>query len=270
MSHCHALTKDNKRCRGLATILSKTKESITYSHTCHRHTTFFDTFQPTEELIEDLEYSTCLRIFFREALREGLICVKGLIESLPALSCYSYFYLVCVNNCKGFQSSWNPGLHTETYRMVWERLHSAGPVFITYKHLFLLASLDGVAGIYEMLSLFPQNSILGEPWFTFMDRLMKTEFFEQMFHADDTVHEAYIERTIKKLKQNTTTLLTILESGMFIKWMKNKKERKYSYMRNKISPFKDELIEVAWEPSRIRWIMDEGQKARLKSEKHRA
>jgi hypothetical protein len=264
MSHCHALTKANKRCRSLALIQEKSEDCITYSHVCKEHTHFFTTFQPTEEMVEDLEYHRGLHIFFRDAIKEGLICVKEFIASLPAESMYAYFYLVCLNNAKGFQSSWNRPLHLKAFKMVWKRLNSAGPVYIHWGHLFLLAAIDGVEGFYTMLKTSNCDAAV---WFQLFERASREEFFEQMYHIDISEHEAYRNDVIKHLTKDTpsTRYLKAYLEGIFLYWLKKKKTQRYESLRKRI-PFKEELMEVAWNPDRMAWYLDEEQKARVKNE----
>ena len=265
MSHCHALTKSGKRCRQLATVAESTSQSVTYNHVCKAHNDFFDTFTLTVELIENLEYYRGTHIFLRDAIREGLICVKGFIESLPPLSIYSYFYLVCVNNSKGFKSSWNSALHKETYDYVWSRLNSSGAVWIHSKHLFLLAALDGPRGFYEMLVAFGRGYRPCQPiWLDFFDEAARQDFFQEMYHIDVSLHETYLTQTIEALKNlpKGFTLSRILNE-LFMRWFLSKKRRRYAYLQRRLI-FKEDLLEVAWEPSRMEWWLDEEQKTRLK------
>jgi hypothetical protein len=265
MSHCHALTKGRKRCRQLATIADSTTQSITYNHVCKKHEHFFDSFQLTEELVENLEYYPGLHIFLRDAIREGLVCVKEFIVSLPPLSIYAYFYLVCVNNAKVFNSSWNPALHKATYDYVWYRYNSSGAVWIHSKHLFLLAALDGPKGFYEMLVAFGKGERPTQPiWLDFFDHTAKQDFFQEMYHVDMSLHENYLTQTIDSLKNSPKglTLSRILDE-FFMNWFTRTKRRRYAYLERRLI-FKEELLEVAWEPSRMAWYLDEEQKTRLK------
>lgn len=265
MSHCHALTKGNKRCRQLATIAESTNQSTTYNHVCKAHQEFFHTFQLTEELVENLEYYPGTHIFLRDAMREGLVCVKGFIENLPPLSIYSYFYLVCVNNSKGFKSSWNPALHKETYDYVWSRFNSSGAVWIHSKHLFLLAALDGPRGFYEMLVAFGKGNRPSQPiWLEFFDEAARQDFFQEMYHTDMSIHENHLTQAIKELKDSPKglTLSRILDE-LFMRWFKTKKRRRYAYLERRLV-FKEDLLEVTWEPGRMEWYLDEEQKKRLK------
>jgi hypothetical protein len=45
-------------------------------------------------------------------------------------------------------------------------------------------------------------------------------------------------------------------------WFKAKKRRRYAYLQRRLI-FKEDLLEVAWEPSRMEWWIDEEQKERL-------
>jgi hypothetical protein len=264
MSHCHALTKSRKRCRQLATIAESSTQSITYNHVCKAHEHFFDSFVLSEGLVENLEYYTGIHMFLRDSIREGLVCVKGFVESLPPLSIYAYFYLVCVNNARGFQSSWNPALHKATYDYVWSRFNSSGVVWIHSKHLFLLAALDGPKGFYEMLVAFGKGERPCQPiWLEFFDEAAKQDFFQEMYHLDASVHETHLTQTIKELKGSPKglTLSRILDE-LFMRWFKAKKRRRYAYLQRRLV-FKQDLLEVAWEPGRMAWYLDEEQKARL-------
>ena len=264
MSHCHALTKSGKRCRQLATVAESTSQSTTYSHVCKTHERFFDTFQLTDDLAENLEYYCGTHIFLRDAIREGLVCVKGFIESLPPLPIYAYFYLVCVNNTKEFKSSWNPALHKETYDHVWSRFNSSGAVWIHSKHLFLLAALDGPKGFYEMLMAFGKGNRPSQPiWLEFFDEAAKQDFFQEMYHVDASFHETHLTQAIEYLKNSPKglTLSRILDE-LFMIWFKRKKNRRYAYLQRRLI-FKEDLLEVAWEPSRMEWYLDEEQKMRL-------
>lgn len=264
MSHCHALTKSNKRCRQLACIAEATHQSTTYSHVCKAHEHFFDTFKLREDLAENLEYDRCTHIFLRDAIREGLVCVKEFIESLPPLPIYSYFYLVCANNTKGFKSSWNPALHKQTYDYVWSHFNSSGAVWIHSKHLFLLAALDGPRGFYEMLVAFGRGDRPCQPiWLEFFDEAAKQDFFQEMYHLDTSIHENHLTQSIETLKNSPkgVTLSRILEL-LFMRWFKAKKRRRYAYLQRRLL-FKEDLLEVAWEPSRMEWWLDEEQKTRL-------
>jgi len=248
----------------LATISESSTQSTTYNHVCKAHEHFFDTFQLTEELVENLEYYSGIHIFLRDAIREGLVCVKGFIESLPPLPIYAYFYLVCVNNAKGFKSSWNHALHKETYNYVWTHFNSSGPVWLHSKHLFLLAALDGPKGFYEMLATFGKGDRPSQPiWLDFFDHAAKQDFFQEMYHMDESIHETHLTQTIKELNgfPKALTLVRILES-MFMKWFNTRKRRRYAYLQKRLV-FKEDLMEVAWQPGRMAWYMDEEQKARL-------
>ena len=265
MSHCHALTKGHKRCRQLATIAESSTQSVTYNHVCKAHERFFDNFQLTDDLAENLEYYRGIHIFLRDAIREDLVCVKGFVESLPPLPIYAYFYLVCVNNCKGFKSSWNPALHKETYDYIWYRFNSSGAVWIHSKHLFLLAALDGPKGFYEMLVAFGKGNRPCQPiWLDFFDEAAKKDFFQEMYHTDMSIHETYLTQAIKELKDSPKglTLSRILDE-LFMRWFKATKRRRYAYLQRRLI-FKEDLLEVTWEPGRMEWYLDEEQKKRLK------
>jgi len=256
MPCCYALTKQQKRCRGLAPL---------HSNVCKRHTSFFASYKIQERLIEHLEYKPGLCIFYRESIRRQLLCVKECIMGLSDERRFTYFYLICANNYKGFSSSWNRELHKEAYKMVWERMNSIGPIFITYRHLYALVKLEPVKEFYEMLKMFPYGRhALHEPWIKFFDRMAKIDFFEPMFHVDEEIHRTNIRQVLEVLDKNPFTqsyvLRTILESGLFMRWLQAKKRCRYDALQKRISPFWNELMEVAWEPSRVVWCMDESQK----------
>lgn len=264
MSHCHALTIQKKRCRQLATIAASTSQSVTYNHVCKGHQDFFQRFQLTEDLVENLEYYTGIHIFLRDAIREGLVCVKEFIKGLPPLRIYSYFYLVCVNNARCFQSSWNPSLHKETYDYVWAYFNSSGAVWIHSKHLFLLAALDGPKGFYEMLATFGKGDRPCQPiWLEFFDHAARQDFFQEMYHLDESTHKTYLTQTIETLKNSPRglTLSRILDE-LFMEWFLARKRRRYAYLERRLI-FKEELLEITWEPGRMAWYLDEEQKTRL-------
>jgi hypothetical protein len=204
-------------------------------------------------------------MFLRDSIREGLVCVKEFIKTLPPLSIYAYFYLVCVNNAKGFQSSWNAALHKETYDYVWSRFNSSGVVWIHSKHLFLLAALDGPKGFYEMLVAFGKGNRPSQPiWLEFFDHAAKQEFFQEMYHVDASFHETHLTQAIESLKNSPKglTLSRILDE-LFMIWFKRTKNRRYAYLQRRLI-FKEDLLEVALEPGRMAWYLDEEQKTRLK------
>jgi hypothetical protein len=152
-----------------------------------------------------------------------------------------------------------------TYDYVWTHYNSSGAVWIHSKHLFLLAAPDGPKGFYEMLVAFGKGERPSQPiWLEFFDEAAKQDFFQEMYHIDMSAHETYLTQTIKELKGSSKglTLSRILDE-LFMSWFKAKKRRRYAYLERRLI-FKEDLLEVTWEPGRMAWYLDEEQKARLK------
>lgn len=255
MSHCHALKKNNTRCRAFASIESCSEDLITYKHTCKVHEKYFDTFQLTKGLVESLEFWPGISEFLKEAFQLELICVKeDFIASLTAHSKYSYFYLLAARFSAGFKP-WNQSLYQKTFRLMWAWMGRIGPVQITYADLLDLAAIDPVPGFYTMVYSRGDRQLT---WLTAAELCTKEQWFEAVYHADKATHETH-------LTQSRASFIPIpaFEAEYPI-WLSKAKEAYYANIQARL-PYKEELVAVAWNPERfIDWCLNGEVKERLK------
>ena len=244
MSHCHALKKNNTRCRAFASIESCSDDVVTYKHTCKVHEKYFDTFQLTKGLVESLEFWPGISEFLKEAFQLELICVKeDFIASLTAHSKYSYFYLLAARFSYGFKP-WNQPLYQKTFKLIWAWMGRIGPVTITYLDLFDLAKIDPVPGFYTMLySRTRQIS-----WATIFELSSKEDWFENMYHTEEAIHKHYTQTQDFRIE--------------YMNWFLDAKGVYFNTILARY-PYKEELIEVAWSPERLDWCLDEEDKERI-------
>jgi hypothetical protein len=264
MSHCHALKKNQTGCRAYATVLTCSDDIITYSHTCKLHEDYFQNFKLTKSFIASLEFWPTLRTFLATALELGLICVKeDFIKSLPKQSRYAYFYLLCAKYTT-VDLTWNVPLLHKTYNTLWKWMGAIGPVQIGYPDLFELAKKEPM-GFYRMIYCYTHGLAPMKAWLKFFDRCAQEDWFEPMFHLDKQLHETHLTQTMKDLSNlpiplESISLYKILDT-QFIDWLQFAKQRRYEVIRNQCV-FKEDLLEVAWEPRRLSWCMDEDVKQR--------
>ena len=237
MSHCHALKKNNTRCRAFASIESCTDDLIVYKHTCKAHANYFDKFTLTKSLVESLEFWGGISEFLKDAFEIGLICVKeDFIMSLRNHFKYSYFYFLAAKHSHGFKL-WNIPLYHKTIWMLHSWIGRIGPVVITHGDLLHLVKPDPVPGFYAVF----YNTQW--PWETVRQICAREDWFEEFYHTDVEKHESII------------TQFT-LDSDNLKKWLQEAKDAYYMNIREQC-PFKDELIEAAWVPERVLdWCMD--------------
>jgi len=243
MSHCHALKKNNTRCRAFASIESCSDELIVYKHTCKAHANFFNTFILTKELIESLEFWPGIASFLKDAFENDLICVKDLITELRNHSKYAYFYFLAAKYSQGFKL-WNIPLYHKTIRILWSWIGRIGPVVITYADILHLVKLDPVPGFYAML----YNT--GWPWELARNLCAKEDWFQEFYHADEATHESIITQFSPDLQPHK-------------EWLASAKEAYYSKI---VCPFKQELLAVALSPERLEWCLDIEEMGRVKIE----
>lgn len=245
MSHCHALKKNNTRCRAFASIESCSDDLIIYKHTCKAHANFFDTFILTKYFVESLEFWPGIVQFLKDAFENDLIRVtEDFVDRLRNHSSYSYFYFLAAKYSQGFKP-WNKPLYHKTIRILWSWIGRIGPVEITDKDILNLVKLDPVPGFYAML----YNT--GWPWETARNLCAKEDWFEEFYHADETTHESII------------TQFT-LDTEKHKEWLASAKEA--YYLRIGSRPFKEELLAVAWVPERLEWCLDLEEMGRVKIE----
>jgi hypothetical protein len=252
MSHCHALKKNNTRCRAFASIESCSDDLIVYKHTCKIHENYFDTFQLTKNLVESLEFWPGISEFLKEAFELDLVCVKeDFVESLANHSKYSYFYLLAAKFSHGFRP-WNQPLYQKTFKLMWIWMGRIGPVQITYADLLALAKIDPMPGFYTMV--FSRDS-RNMSWMTIYELCASEEWFEVMYHADAATHEHLITQSKEHFRQ-------LPFDAELKEWFRNTKEAYYTNIRRRI-PFKEELTAIAWSPERLNWCLDEEVKKRI-------
>lgn len=254
MSHCHALKKNNTKCRAFASIESCSDDLIIYSHTCKAHTKYFDTFKFTKSLVESLEFWPGISEFLKNAFELGLLCVKeDFIASLSNHSKYSYFYLLAAKYSEGFRP-WNPPLYKKTFKLMWVWIGRIGPVQISYSDLMALAKLDPVPGFYTMV--FSRDSRIMS-WMLIYDLCASQDWFEIMYHTDAATHEHHITQSKEHFRQPNELHEELQE------WFTLIKDSYYKNIRQRI-PFKEELNAIAWCPERVvQWCLDEEDKARI-------
>lgn len=244
MSHCHALKKNNTRCRAFASIESCSDDLIVYKHTCKAHANFFDTFTLNKNLIESLEFWGGISEFLKDAFELGLICVKeDFITSLSNHSKYSYFYFLAAKYSEGFKL-WNIPLYHKTIRILHSWIGRIGPVQMTDADLLFLVKPDPVPGFYAML--YNTHS----SWEKIRQICVKEDWFEEFYHTDEAIHESIITQFSPNYSNHKEWLL----------------EAKYAYYLNIRArcPFKDELLEVAWIPERVLdWCVDHEERKYL-------
>jgi len=246
MSHCHALKKNNTRCRAFASIESCSDELILYKHTCKVHADFFDTFILTKELVESLEFWPGIASFLKDAFENDLICVKeDFVAGLRNHSKYGYFYFLAAKYSQGFKP-WNIPLYHKTIRLMNMWRGSIGPVQITYEDLLHLVKIDPVPGFY---AIFYNTHI---PLTMFLNLCAKEEWFQVVYHVDEAIHEMNIRQFYPNVKD-------------YIQWLQIAKYRYYLNIRG-LYPFKDELLAVAWRPERLEWCLDVEEMGRVKIE----
>jgi len=249
MSHCHALKKNNTRCRAFASIESCSDDLVVYKHTCKAHANFFDTFRLTKDLIESLEFWPGIAHFLKDSFENDLICVKeGFVASLRNHSCYSYFYFLAAKYSQGFKP-WNQPLYHTTIRILWSWIGRIGPVVITEADILELAKLDPVPGFYAML----YNT--GWPWELARNLCAKEDWFENVYHTDVAKHESII-------KEFSPNYMDYKDNHK--EWLASAKEA--YYLRIGSRPFKEELLAVAWSPERLEWCLDIEEMGRVKIE----
>ena len=254
MSHCHALKKNNTRCRAFASIESCSDDIITYKHTCKVHATYFDTFTFTKELVESLEFWPGISQFFKEAFELELVCVKEeFVAGLANHSKYSYFYLLAARFSQGFKP-WNQPLYKKTFRLMWIWMGRIGPVQITYADLLDLAAIDPVPGFYMLIYSRGSREI---SWRTAAELCAKETWFEAVYHADADTH-----KTAHTLTQSNEFIhLPAFEAEY--EWLIEAKEIYYANICARI-PYKEELVARAWEPERVlAWCVDWEDKSRI-------
>ena len=253
MSHCHALKKNNTRCRAFASIESCSDDLIVYKHTCQVHAKYFDTFQLTKYLVENLEFWPGISEFLKEAFQLELVCVKEeFIESLANHSKYSYFYLLAAKYSQCFKP-WNQPLYQKTFRLMWVWMGRIGPVTIHYVDLLALAKIDPVPGFYTMI--FSRDS-RNMSWMTIYELCVSEEWFEIMYHIDAATHEYHITQSKELFRQSHEF------DEQLKKWFSITKENYYTNIRKRLQ-FKEELLDIAWSPERLDWCLDEEVKKRI-------
>lgn len=254
MSHCHALKKNNTRCRAFASIESCSEDLITYKHTCQVHTNYFSTFKLTKDLVESLEFWPGISEFLKEAFQLELVYVKEeFITSLTNHSKYSYFYLLAARFSKDFKP-WNQPLYRKTFRLMWQWMGRIGPVTITYLDLFDLAKIDPVPGFYTML--YSRSTRIS--WATIFELCSKEDWFENMYHTEGPTHKHLLTQS----KEYSHIEQPPFESE-YMDWFIDAKGVYFDTIIARY-PYKEELVEVAWAPERLDWCLDEEDKVRIK------
>jgi hypothetical protein len=266
MPQCLALTAKGKRCRSCAPY---------ESYVCSKHTEHFKDaelawFYNQGKLLRNLELFPGFMIYVKEALRHKLIVptIED-IAKLPAHSFYTYFFLLCAKHLDGFALDWNPSLSTKAIRTLWKWHGSIGPVQITYEDIFAIMRLRPVDNFYPTICLYPHGLVPERPWFKFFYACAKQEWFEELLHSNR--HPELIQGSIEYLNKhcsvnpNHISLLRILQSGNLEKWLGETKQTRYTVLKGRLGPIRDELFTVSWSPERyMRWCLDEEEKDRLR------
>ena len=255
MSHCHALKKNNTRCRAFASIESSSDDVITYKHTCKVHANYFNTFKFTKDLVKRLEFWPGIAQFLKEAFELELICVKeDFMNRLSAKSQYSYFYLLAAKFSAGFKP-WNQPLYKKTFRLMWMWMGSIGPVQINYADLLDLAAIDPVPGFYTLLY---SRGIRQLSWETVAELCAKESWFDVIYHAEPSTLEE-TRNLITQSKNFSLNIPSFEADGPA--WLAKAKEIYYANILARI-PYKEELIAIGWAPERVLdWCVDWEDKA---------
>jgi len=256
MSHCHALKKNNTRCRAFASIESCSDDLVIYKHTCQTHTNYFDNFKMSKELVESLEFWPGISHFFKEAFELELICVKeDFIASLANHSKYAYFYLLAARFSAGFKP-WNQPLYKKTFRLMWVWMGSIGPVQITYADLLDLAAIDPLPGFYTMIYSRGNRDL---SWQTAAELCAKETWFEDLYHVDADTHK----RAHTLITQSREFIPNPAFEAEYNDWLIKVRQIYYANIQARI-PYKEELVAVAWGPERvIDWCLDWEDKSRI-------
>lgn len=268
MSHCHALTSKGSRCKSYASVLESSDSVVTYDYTCSKHKEYFkkekipDTWKNNRwRFVRSLEKRPWLRHFIEDALRLGLVVpTEEEIASIPSRSSYTCFILLCAKYVDGFLLDWNSQLSAKVLRNLWIWVGSIGPMTITYSDIFSMIKNSVTTGFYNILITYTHNRISENPWFKFFERCSEEEWFDEVLHCE--FHEKLIQDSItsllkSKVYRENIPLLSILETGQLTDWLSAKKSQRYSVLKERIVPFKEELLAESWTPERFRkWCLD--------------
>ena len=268
MSHCHALTAKGSRCKSYASVLERSDKCITYDYTCSKHKEYFkDGKIPNKwknnrwKFVRRLEERLGIARFIEDALCLGLVIpTQEEISSLEESSYYTYFILLCAKHVDGFLLDWNLRLSAKVLKKLWKWFGAIGPVTVTYSDLFSMIKNSVQSGFYNILITYTHGLAPERAWFLFFERCSQEEWFDEVLHCD--AHDMLINNSIKslaisKVPRENISLLSILESGKFHVWLLDKKSQRYSVLREKILPFKEELLAISWAPTRFRnWCLD--------------
>ena len=260
MPKCYALTAIGRPCRNY---------SSKDSYTCLKHSLYFDQFSINDwkHSLKYLEVCPRTKTHIENVMSIGIVQIpKEFVESLANCRNYTYFILLCARWLEGFSYTWNEPLFNTALKKLWLWSSSIGPVVIKHDDILTMIRGNVKELFYKSFILYPHSlefPYTKEHWSEYVKECAKADWFAPIFHLD--THETKIQECIEFLdKKNLNPILLAFLRDNFPIVYENAKKKYYKKICSYSSPFKEQILEMAWEPSRMSaWCLDEDEKRRV-------
>ena len=272
---CHALKANGRPCRAYASVLEESVDRlgapvITYAHTCRHHDTLFDGAGWIKKFLGHVWHNRELTFIphrhVEYVLSSGAVQVTEADVAAIEVKGYTwYLYVLLARHVPGVCRQWNTALCEKAQEMIWRRVDSIGPLTLTYADLgnTLHGQCRGDQSIelFLCLGFFPQYSrpeLSRESWLTAICLILL------LGPGEEILTSPYLESCLEMMKGRYTRfklpiLESLLQDGSLAKQLLDERAALYEKCIRgvSVSTFRDELLAVTWEPSRVLdWCAD--------------
>jgi len=272
---CHALKANGRPCHAYASVLEESVDRlgtpvITYAHTCRHHVTFFDSPGWIKKFLGHVWHNHVLSFIphrhVEYVLSSGAVQVTEEDVAAIEMKGYTwYLYVLLARHVPGLCRSWNTALCEKAQEMIWRRVDSIGPLTLTYADLgHTLSGKSRLlpAELFLCLGFFPQYSrpeLSRDSWLTAICLILL------LGPGEEILTSPYLESCLEMMKGRYAKtfklpiLESLLEDGSLAKQLLTARADLYEKRIRavSVSTFREELLAVAWEPSRVlAWCAD--------------
>jgi hypothetical protein len=230
---------------------------------CHSHTHYFDKPDEWKKKYLGSIWDTPVPHVINHVetvLRYGAIEVTKEDTQAIAYKGYSWFLLILIARyTPAFCRQWNDKLWTQTVSRIWLRHDQLGPVKVRFEDLWCMIQGDP---LYEWLlafGIFPirwRNEYTRDEWMYLTLKLLSFDTENKILTSPD-LEKGLAQGT--KVYKFLPALYSLFEDGTFTSTILDARLALYKKHIDgvNVSSFRDELLAVAWEPSRVvEWCAD--------------
>lgn len=265
---CHALKANGRPCHAYASVLEEVVDRtgtpvITYSHTCRHHRSFFEGTRWKEKYLGDIWYREIWQVphlHIEYVLSSGAVDVtRADVEGFEPRGCTWYLFVLLARHVPAACRDWNPTLWEKAQTVIWHRIDSIGPVPLDYIDLRQTICQPFAQELALCLKRFPaathRREMLKEEWLTAVKLLLILGDAEEILTDPQLTAETFqLAR-----RPDLLCLNSMIDGGEILDLLLT--ERAALYKKKiagvNVDAFREELLAVAWEPSRaVAWCFE--------------